>query len=70
MENVILKGKSINGISQTRCPYEYSNGTDVRIGSTWCKECTNFVSYNSTKKEEDSLIGVYDITVECCTSRR
>lgn len=62
----IIKGKSINGISQVRCPFEYAKGSsNVRIGSTWCKECPNFMGYVTSRRTGEPLYGTYDITVKC-----
>lgn len=61
-----IKGKVVNGLSLTSCPYEYKGSPyDIRIGSTWCCDCKRFISKSSTRKETDSVIGTYEITVEC-----
>lgn len=60
----VIKGKSVNGVSQQPCPH-YFKSYDVRIGSTWCKRCKFFVGYSTTRGEHDHLTGTYDIEVKC-----
>jgi len=62
--SVELKTKVVGGICQMRCPYEYKTGySDVRIGSTWCKQCPQFIGKASTRK--DDFDRDYEVTVTC-----
>ena len=62
--SVELKTRSINGVPQMRCPYEYKDYTaDIRIGSTWCVNCPRFISKSNTKK--DIYDHIYELTVVC-----
>lgn len=62
--SVKLTTKVIDFVCQMSCPYEYKNHTDdIRVGSSWCNNCSRFISNTSTRKGDIDYN--YEVTVEC-----